>query len=65
LQGEYDYVEASKKKKYGEGGDRYVRYLKELSHEMDSPLKTAVFRIYKPLVADSHHFDEEQDPDPH
>jgi hypothetical protein len=42
LQGEYDYVEASKKKKYGEGGDRYVpvryRYLKELSHEMDRAL---------------------------
>ncbi len=22
-------------------------------------------RVYKPVVANSHHFDEEQDPDPH
>jgi hypothetical protein len=21
--------------------------------------------VYRPVVADSHHFDEEQDPDPH
>jgi hypothetical protein len=23
------------------------------------------WRVYRPVVADSHHFDEEQDPDPH
>ncbi len=23
------------------------------------------WRVFKPLVADSHHCDEEQDPDPH
>ena len=22
------------------------------------------YRVYRPVVADSHHFDEEQDPDP-
>ncbi len=28
-------------------------------------LKIKPWRILKPVVADSHHFDEEQDPDPH
>jgi hypothetical protein len=27
--------------------------------------KIVPWRVCRPLVADSHHFDEEQDPDPH
>jgi hypothetical protein len=27
-------------------------------------LKMELWRVYRPVVADSHHFDEEQDPDP-
>jgi hypothetical protein len=27
-------------------------------------LKTEPWMIYRPAVADSHHFDDEQDPDP-
>jgi hypothetical protein len=28
-------------------------------------LKMEPWRVCRPVVADSHHFDEEQDPDPH
>ncbi len=27
-------------------------------------LKLEPWRVYRPVVTDSHHFDEEQDPDP-
>jgi hypothetical protein len=28
-------------------------------------LKMELWKIFRPVVADSHHFDKEKDPDPH